>query len=415
MTNSSRLTWIITALVALGLLAATVALALRDNSLPAVEAPTSTTTAEQPDATPDAVVAPSGPAANGLIAFVSDRDGNSEIYVTQADGSNLTRITDDPAEDAGPNWSLDGRQLYWMRIERPDNAPVQWTLHAANPDGSQEHSVLAGDGWPMGGAQNPASSQAIIAVVEDANENREPDEEDTHRLLLFDFNQPEIEPVDLLAGLEGVTPSPYFQNSVYQWSPDGAAIYLLLTVNGDHGLYALPLGGGAPQLAAEGQVQLAALSPDGQQLALWREIEDTGRRRRRLFLHQVETGDETPFLMGGLSFQTIQGLAWNLAGDHLVFSGFTGASAPNIFVLETASDQAHALSQQVPDPAFQPAWSPDGRQVVFTAQAFRAAGQSFEPTGDSEMYVVDDLGSNPTRLTENQGNNTDPAWQPLYQ
>jgi Tol biopolymer transport system component len=38
------------------------------------------------------------------IAFVSDRDGNPEIYVTDADGSGQTSISNNPASDAHPDW-----------------------------------------------------------------------------------------------------------------------------------------------------------------------------------------------------------------------------------------------------------------------------------------------------------------------
>ena len=36
------------------------------------------------------------------IAFTSGRHGNSEIYVMDADGSNQTRLTNNPAEELGP-------------------------------------------------------------------------------------------------------------------------------------------------------------------------------------------------------------------------------------------------------------------------------------------------------------------------
>jgi len=39
------------------------------------------------------------------IAFVSDRDGNREIYFMNAGGSGQTRLTNDPASDLGPAWS----------------------------------------------------------------------------------------------------------------------------------------------------------------------------------------------------------------------------------------------------------------------------------------------------------------------
>jgi Tol biopolymer transport system component len=38
------------------------------------------------------------------LAFSSSRDGNSEIYVMQADGSNQTRITRSPLDDFAPSW-----------------------------------------------------------------------------------------------------------------------------------------------------------------------------------------------------------------------------------------------------------------------------------------------------------------------
>src|SRR6266508_2657137 len=45
------------------------------------------------------------------IAFYSDRDGNGEIYVMNADGSGLTRLTDNDAIDIPYGWSPDGRNL----------------------------------------------------------------------------------------------------------------------------------------------------------------------------------------------------------------------------------------------------------------------------------------------------------------
>jgi hypothetical protein len=39
------------------------------------------------------------------IVFASNRDGNSELYVMNADGSRQRRLTRDPAEDDFPVWS----------------------------------------------------------------------------------------------------------------------------------------------------------------------------------------------------------------------------------------------------------------------------------------------------------------------
>jgi Tol biopolymer transport system component len=45
------------------------------------------------------------------VAFDSDVAGNVDVYTIAADGSALTRVTDDPAVDSEPSWSPSGRAL----------------------------------------------------------------------------------------------------------------------------------------------------------------------------------------------------------------------------------------------------------------------------------------------------------------
>lgn len=52
------------------------------------------------DYDPSWVSAPGGP----YLAFSSDRGGDFDIYVMRADGSGVTNVTDNPAQDGNPTW-----------------------------------------------------------------------------------------------------------------------------------------------------------------------------------------------------------------------------------------------------------------------------------------------------------------------
>ena len=72
--------------------------------------PTSTDT---PTPTPELpkVALPDYP-VGGRIAFQTDRDGNSEIYVMGCDGSNPVNLTNHSSEDKQPSWAMGGRLAF---------------------------------------------------------------------------------------------------------------------------------------------------------------------------------------------------------------------------------------------------------------------------------------------------------------
>jgi Tol biopolymer transport system component len=45
------------------------------------------------------------------IAFTTNRHGNYEVYVMQADGGDSRRLTDHPERDDFPAWHPDGQHL----------------------------------------------------------------------------------------------------------------------------------------------------------------------------------------------------------------------------------------------------------------------------------------------------------------
>lgn len=82
------------------------------------------------------------------IAFVSDRDGNSEIYVMNSDGTNQTRLTNDASYDYSPSWSADGSKIVFISnretvVPSEDNIVVKMTykIYTMNADGTEQKKI----------------------------------------------------------------------------------------------------------------------------------------------------------------------------------------------------------------------------------------------------------------------------------
>ncbi len=79
------------------------------------------------------------------IAFMSQRDGNWEIYIINADGSGLQRLTDNPAQDGLPAWSPDGKVLAFA-----SQRDGSWGIWVMSPNGSGQRLLFEMEGSPDG-------------------------------------------------------------------------------------------------------------------------------------------------------------------------------------------------------------------------------------------------------------------------
>src|SRR5687767_6613454 len=96
------------------------------------------------------------------IVFHSNVDGNFEIYLIDADGTNLTRVTNYPGLDQFPEWSPNGKQLAIRRdtdiylIDLDGSNPIQLTDEAIgfnqmpswSPDGQMLAFLSTREGYP---------------------------------------------------------------------------------------------------------------------------------------------------------------------------------------------------------------------------------------------------------------------------
>ncbi len=107
---------------------------------------------------------------NCKIVFVSDRDGNADIYSCNADGSNINRLTNDAATDDQPAWSPDRSHIAFVsdRTGSPE-------IYIMNADGSNvvrrtfSQSYSQNPAWSPDGTRIAYSStgngSANISVV----------------------------------------------------------------------------------------------------------------------------------------------------------------------------------------------------------------------------------------------------------
>lgn len=240
------------------------------------------------------------------LAFVSDRDGNAEIYRVQESGEGLTRLTDNPAQDDAPAWSPDGRQIAFQ----------------SKRDGSSDICVMQADGaHPRNLAQDPQDS-------------------------FDDEFRPAWRP-------DGQTLALYTD----RYAGDTCAVHQLATLPVTGGLKNIQL----VELPAGNQISFD-WSPDGQTLAF--SATPCQSDDPRLYLWDAVTKKVSALTAAALSPALYP--AWSTDGARLAFaSAATGDY--DIYLLELNSGVVTNLTQN-PAHDTQPTWSPDDAHLAFVSR-----------------------------------------------
>jgi TolB protein len=95
------------------------------------------------------------------MAFVSNRDGNNEIYIMNIDGSGLRRLTNHPAADAVPTWSPTGAQIAFTSDR--GGTPQVYVMSAV--DGSQMRKISS-ESWADRATWAPAPYNEIAFAAQ---------------------------------------------------------------------------------------------------------------------------------------------------------------------------------------------------------------------------------------------------------
>lgn len=376
-----------------------------------------------------------------LIAFVSDRRGQNNLWVMNADGSNPRAVfTDNNVRVSMPAWSADGQYIIVVRQGMPAGGqPGQSGLWMYHKDGGTGVELVSSRNQP--GATWPSASRDGRFV--------------------------------------------YFQASAGSWQPGyggrpdfpgGSAQVRRVDLRTGE-IAAISFGEQSQQVqTSSGGMAAPEVSPDGKWLAFVRRIPDgtiswRGHRfgpRSALWLRNLETGAERlamdpveqDMVEGGKVLRPFPGYSWSADGRTIVVtqggqlrrldvaSGRVSTIAFKAPVQRTISELANTQTRITDDPfqtrftrwqtaspdgrrlAFQavgriwvmdlpngtprrvtpasfepfeyaPAWSPDGQWLAFTSWTDSIAGH---------LYRVPAAGGNPEQLTREPAEYINPAW-----
>jgi len=223
------------------------------------------------------------------IAFRRGALPFSDLYVMNADGSDMRRLTHFGAWMPGFDWSSDGRSLLFPSDH--DGGMRLWRVDVES--GALTRTAIEGVIWP-----DVARLRDVMVFMR---------ENDLADLALVD--------VDGQLDAEPQRPAPSSRSDWYPtFSPDGRRIAFISDRSGRWGLYVLESDGAVRLIAEHPQRDLRApeWSPDGRQLAY--VVSGAGSR---LFLADVNAGRSRDITPDGL---TVSSAAFSPDGRSLVLS-----------------------------------------------------------------------------------------------
>ena len=91
------------------------------------------------------------------IVFYSGRDGDDEIYVMDADGSNPIRLTDSPGSDRDPEWSPNGDKIVFVSLREGG-----FDVYVMDADGSNQTQLTSTFGENFDPGWSPDGSKIVF-------------------------------------------------------------------------------------------------------------------------------------------------------------------------------------------------------------------------------------------------------------
>ena len=193
--------------------------------------------------------------AQARIAFMSERDGNWEIYVMDIDGKNQRKLTNNRHDDGYPSWSPDGKRIVFTS-KRDGNREI----YVMDADGGNQLN-LTNNRWSDDEYPSWFPDGKRIAFVSD-RDKKVKNLGITSEIYVMD---------DDGGNLQNLTNNS-FNDEYPSWSPDGKRIAFASDRRGDlvnFEIYVMDADGGNPQNLTNNPFsdRNPSWSPDGKRIA----------------------------------------------------------------------------------------------------------------------------------------------------
>lgn len=278
--------------------------------------------------------------SNQKILFETTRDGNTEVYSINPDGTGATRLTNDPGIDRDAVWSPDGKRI---------------AFHSTRDNPLGEIYVMNADGTE------------VVRLTNSVGANGEPSWSKGGKQIVFTSTRGAVDP----------TKFNFDDFDLYVMDADGSNVVRL--TNDKTGDFS------------------PAFSPDGRSIAFTSTRDHPGAAGVDLYVMSVDGTN-----ISRLTFQNgrVNYPSWDSHSRRLAFS-ISGTAESGVYTLTLDNLGFTRLTFDPAQGDNFPSWSADGSQLAFT---------SMRDNGDSEIYVMNADGSEPTRLTVNRGEDAFPRW-----